>query len=122
MFIDPERTRALRDFPPPTNDKVVAYFIGMVNFCAKCILNFSEHITPINLLRHKGQKFSWEQEQDKTFTRQIIHSSTNSCPSCNFQKSLLSFKLMPVLRISTLSGNRWPRTTLYLCIQISFLS
>lgn len=65
--IDPERTKAIRNFPRPTNPKAVSRFIGMVNFFAKFIPNFAEHAAPLNLLRRKGQKFAWTQDQDQAF-------------------------------------------------------
>jgi hypothetical protein len=30
--IDPERTRAIRDFPPPRDAKGISRFVGMINF------------------------------------------------------------------------------------------
>jgi hypothetical protein len=56
--IDPERTRAIRDFPPPRDTKGINRFIGMVNFYHKFIPRLAEVAAPLNALRKKGVKFT----------------------------------------------------------------
>lgn len=65
--IDPERTRALREFEPPKDAKGVARFIGMVNFWGKFIPKFAERAAPLNALRRKGVKFEWTPVQQTAF-------------------------------------------------------
>ncbi|KAJ4441098.1 hypothetical protein ANN_10948 [Periplaneta americana] len=75
-MIDPERTLAIRDFPPSKNVKAVARFVGMV-FFSKFIPKFSELAEPLNRLRKKGVKFRWDHEQQVAFQslKQAIASS-----------------------------------------------
>jgi hypothetical protein len=67
IAIDPERTRAIVDFPPPRDVKGIARFIGMVNFYHKFISKMADIAAPLNSLRNKGVKFEWRQSQQETF-------------------------------------------------------
>jgi hypothetical protein len=57
VSVDPERTNAIRNFPPPSDVKGVARFIGMVNFFHKFIPKFAESAAPLNLVRKKDVQF-----------------------------------------------------------------
>jgi len=67
VCIDPARTQAIRDFPPPKDAKGIARFVGMVNFYRRFIPNIAELAAPLNLLRRKGAKFTWGEEQQTSF-------------------------------------------------------
>jgi hypothetical protein len=67
--IDPERTRAIRDFPPPKDKRGIARFVGMATFYRKFVPNFAEMAEPLNILRKKGARFQWGPEQDQGFNR-----------------------------------------------------
>jgi hypothetical protein len=51
--IDPEQTRAIRDFPPPKDIRGIAHFVGMAKFYRKFVANFAEIAEPLNTLRKK---------------------------------------------------------------------
>ena len=55
--IDPERTRAIREFPIPRDTKGIGRFIGMVNFYHKFIPRLADVAAPLNALRKRGVKF-----------------------------------------------------------------
>jgi hypothetical protein len=65
--IDPERTRAIRDFPQPRDAKGISRFIGMVNFYHRFIPALADIAAPLNYLRKTGTKFQWEKEQQSAF-------------------------------------------------------
>jgi len=65
--IDPERTRAIREFPIPRDMKGIGRFIGMVNFYHKFIPRFADVAAPLNALRKKGTGYVWGQEQQDAF-------------------------------------------------------
>jgi transposase InsO family protein len=65
--IDPERTRAIREFSPPKDVKAISRFIGMTNFYHKFIPDFAGIAAPLNKLRRKGEAFKWEKEQQEAF-------------------------------------------------------
>jgi hypothetical protein len=66
IAIDPERTRAIVDFPPPRDVKGIARFISMVNFY-KFIPRMTDIAALLNSLRKKGVKFEWGQFQQEAF-------------------------------------------------------
>jgi len=65
--IDPERTRAIREFPVPRDVKGISRFIGMVNYYHKFIPHFADVAAPLNALRKKGVKFKWDAPQQEAF-------------------------------------------------------
>lgn len=65
--IDPDRTKAIREFKPPKDAKGVARFLGMVNYFNKYIPNFATISKCLNDLRKKGSKFVWEQKHTDSF-------------------------------------------------------
>jgi hypothetical protein len=48
--IDPERTRANRDFPPPRDVSGISRFLGMVNYYHKFIPYLADMAAPLNAL------------------------------------------------------------------------
>jgi hypothetical protein len=67
VSIDPDRTRAIKDFSSPKDVAGVSRFIGMVNFYHKFIPNFADVAAPLNQLRRKGESFLWCPDQQKAF-------------------------------------------------------
>ena len=65
--IDPERTQAIRVFPPLKDAKGISRFVGMVNFYHKFIPNLADIAGPLNTLRKKDVKFNWGSEQHRAF-------------------------------------------------------
>lgn len=65
--IDPERTRAIREFPIPRDVKALSRFIGMINYYHKFIPHFADIAFPLNMLRKKGVKYFWNTPQQKAF-------------------------------------------------------
>jgi hypothetical protein len=58
ISVDPDRTAAIRNSPPPRDVKGVARFISMVNIFHKFIPRFTERAAPLNALRKKGGPIS----------------------------------------------------------------
>jgi hypothetical protein len=67
VSVDPDRTSAIRSFPPPLDVKGVAPFVGMVNFFHKFIPQCAERAAPLNLLRKKDVQFIWGPDQKRAF-------------------------------------------------------
>jgi hypothetical protein len=55
--IDPERTRAISQFPAARDAKSISRFIGMVNYCHKFTPHLADIAAPLNALRKKGVQF-----------------------------------------------------------------
>ena len=51
--INPERTRAIRNFPCQRDVKGISRFVGMANFFHKFIPHFADVAAPLNALRKK---------------------------------------------------------------------
>lgn len=69
VSIDPERTRSIREFPPPSDGQGIARFIGMVGYYAKFIPEYAKIAAPLNELRKKNVKFYWSKECDVAFKK-----------------------------------------------------
>lgn len=53
--------KTLENAPPPTNVSEVKSFLGMVNFYAKFVHNFSTILAPLYNLLKKSTKFEWSE-------------------------------------------------------------
>jgi hypothetical protein len=69
VSIDPDRTEAIRKFPPPKDVEGIARFIGMVNFYPKFIPHFADVASALNALRKKDVKFVWGEDQEVAFSK-----------------------------------------------------
>lgn len=67
LFIDPDRTDTVRNFPVPNTLKKVQRFVGMCSFYAKFIEGFANICRPLNILKRKGAKFKWGPDQQASF-------------------------------------------------------
>lgn len=65
--IDQQRTKALRNLPPPKDKKGIARFIGMANYFRRFVPNFAQLAAPLNELRRKGARFIWGEAQEAAF-------------------------------------------------------
>ncbi|UYV68123.1 hypothetical protein LAZ67_5003116, partial [Cordylochernes scorpioides] len=64
---DPDKIKAVQDFPQPTTVKGIRRFIGLANFYRKFIPRFAEIATPLTNLTQKNKLFSWTPQVDKSF-------------------------------------------------------
>ncbi|XP_045569661.1 uncharacterized protein [Salmo salar] len=65
--VDPEKTKAVQDFPVPTTLKALQRFLGMAGWYHRFVLNFSQVAEPLNALKRKGAKFRWTAECQTSF-------------------------------------------------------
>lgn len=61
LKIDPEKTKAIRDMPVPTDKLGVQRLLGMVNYVQKFAPKLAEITTPLRELIKKGNEFRWEE-------------------------------------------------------------
>uniref|UniRef100_A0A8C1GVQ7 Reverse transcriptase domain-containing protein n=1 Tax=Cyprinus carpio TaxID=7962 RepID=A0A8C1GVQ7_CYPCA len=64
---DPEKTRAVQDFPVPKNIKEVQRFLGMAGWYHRFVPHFSQVAEPLNALKRKGVKFLWTSQCQTSF-------------------------------------------------------
>ncbi len=61
LKIDPEKTKAIRDMPVPTDKLGVQRLLGMANYVQKFAPRLAEITTPLRDLIKKGNEFKWEE-------------------------------------------------------------
>ena len=66
--VDPEKTKAVREFPQPTNVKDLQRFNGMVNQLAKFIPELASINEPLRQMLRKGNQFLSDQPQEKSIS------------------------------------------------------
>ncbi|CAK1595948.1 unnamed protein product [Parnassius mnemosyne] len=64
---DPDKIRAIQEFPAPKKIKQLRAFLGLCNFYRRFIPNYSESIIPLCELLKKGRKFKWSGKEQKAF-------------------------------------------------------
>ncbi len=64
----PEKVKAIRDFPPPTNQRQLRAFLGLVNFYHRFLPKCAEVLRPLNRqLTSKGKELNWPPEAEDAF-------------------------------------------------------
>lgn len=64
---DPDKIRALNEYPVPKNADEVKRFVAFANYYRKFIPNFAEKTVALNKLCRKYAKFEWTNECEKSF-------------------------------------------------------
>ena len=67
MQPDPVKVEALSQLAPPTNVTEVQSLLGMLNFCARLVPNFSTLTAPMRQLLRKDALFQWTTKQQSAF-------------------------------------------------------
>ena len=66
---DPEKVKAISQFPVPSDVPSLQRFLGMTNYLGKFIPNYSQLTAPMRQLMHKDIEFIWTDEQNNAFTK-----------------------------------------------------
>ena len=69
--MDPNKTKAIRNFKIPTNEKEVRSFIGLAGFYRKFIDKFSDIAEPLHKLLRKDVIFKWDDKCQAAFDELI---------------------------------------------------
>lgn len=67
--MDPERVRAIQDYPRPTDLSKLSKFLGVISWYCKFVRDLSHLAHPLNNLKKKGVKFKWSLQCDESFTK-----------------------------------------------------
>jgi len=78
VYPGPEKVKAIREIPPPTDKKGVECLLGMINYLAKFIPNMSAVTQPICKLLKKDNVFEWQSPQEHSFVK--IKEISCQCP------------------------------------------
>lgn len=69
LSMDPDKIKAVVEWPAPRNIKEIQRFLGFANFYRKFIRDFSKVVAPITQLTKKGQLFTWSPEAQAAFSK-----------------------------------------------------
>jgi len=64
---DPDKVKAMLDFPVPTNHKKLKLALGMFKFYKKYIPGYSTVVIPLNRLLLKNASFVWTEIEQEAF-------------------------------------------------------
>uniref|UniRef100_A0A1I7W8B2 RNA-directed DNA polymerase n=1 Tax=Heterorhabditis bacteriophora TaxID=37862 RepID=A0A1I7W8B2_HETBA len=65
---NPEKIKAIKDFPAPKNITALRDFIGMTNYFRRFIKNYAKIASPLYDLTKKETEFNWSRKQEEAFT------------------------------------------------------
>ncbi|UYV71031.1 hypothetical protein LAZ67_8001473, partial [Cordylochernes scorpioides] len=74
---DPEKTKAINEFPQPKTVKQVRQFLGLAGYYRKFIPKFSEIADPLTSLIRINKLFKWTTEVNKSFQELKSHLFTD---------------------------------------------
>ncbi|KAK5866505.1 hypothetical protein PBY51_020693 [Eleginops maclovinus] len=69
LKIDPDKVRAVRDMPRPTDVKGVQRLVGMVNYLSKFYQHLSDDCEILRQLTHRDNMWDWTEMHDEAFCR-----------------------------------------------------
>lgn len=78
IHTDPDKVRAIQEFPVPTNLRAVRRFIGVASWYRRFVPDFARIIAPLTRLTRKDVKWTWEQPQQETF--QVMKKRLTEAP------------------------------------------
>lgn len=90
---DPDKVKAIVDFPIPNSQKSLRRFIGILSWYKRFICNFSIIAAPLHNLTRKeftGNKFKWNSQADIAFRKLkniLVNAPVLACP--NFDKPFI---------------------------------
>jgi len=65
--IDPDKIKAIKDLPPPTDVKKLQSFLGMAGWCRRFIYSYALVTSPLTDLLRKNQPWIWGPAQERAF-------------------------------------------------------
>lgn len=80
---DPEKVKAIQEFPRPHNLKSLRGFLGLASWYRRFVTDFAKIIVPLRNLLKKNAKWDWKAEHENAFVRlKELLSSTPvlTCP------------------------------------------
>ena len=64
---DPEKTRAVAEWPPPSSVKELRAFVGLASYYRRFVRDFAKIAAPLHVIMKKNQRFHWNDEAQKAF-------------------------------------------------------
>jgi hypothetical protein len=79
ISVDPERTKAIMQIPPPHNKNSMQSFFGKINFVRRFVPDFVEIVKPLQWMIKKYVQFKWTSIEKEAFEN--IKASITVAPS-----------------------------------------
>nr|CAD1830248.1 unnamed protein product [Ananas comosus var. bracteatus] len=67
VSVNPRKVEAIKDWPRPTTIAEIRNFLGLAGYYWQFVEGFAKITTPLTCLTHKGARFVWSDECDKSF-------------------------------------------------------
>ena len=67
ISVDPEKVKAIMDWPMPKNAHEVRSFMGLAGYYRRFVEGFSKIVKPITTLQRKGTRYEWTDECNAAF-------------------------------------------------------
>ena len=64
---DPEKVKAVKEWPVPTSIQDVRAFVGLASYYRRFVADFALIARPLHAMTSKGKKFRWTPEADESF-------------------------------------------------------
>lgn len=80
---DPEKVKAIRDFPTPNTVRKLRSFLGLASWYRRFVDNFAKLTVPLTKLLRKDSKWNWAEDQHKAFESlkdRLTSTPVLSCP------------------------------------------
>lgn len=87
--MDPEKARAIREWPTPTSLKHLLHFLGFANFYRKSIKNVSSIASPLHALTSLNNHFVWTKQAEDMF--QLMKERFTTAPVLTLPDPKLQF-------------------------------
>lgn len=75
---DPDKVRAINEFPRPHNVRTLRGFLGMASWYRRFVESFAKLSAPLTKLLRKDAKWAWGEEQEAAF--ELLKSRLTSAP------------------------------------------
>jgi len=77
ISVDPDKTRAVMDWPRPTTVIEIRTFLGLGGYYRRFIEGFARLSSPMTKLTWKGEKFEWNNLCERAFQEVKVNNSTS---------------------------------------------
>ncbi|KAJ0802805.1 putative nucleotidyltransferase, Ribonuclease H [Helianthus annuus] len=84
IMVDPTKVEAITKWPRPTSVTEIRSFLGLAGYYRRFVERFSVIALPLTKLLRKGVKYSWNEEQEKSFEelkKRLVSSPILALPS-----------------------------------------
>ena len=94
VSVDPEKVRAVKEFPIPLNTKQLHPFLGLASYYRRFIAGFSQIANPLFILTRKDVEYVWNEDCQDAFCIEMYRSSKYE--PIQYRTDLLKTLLIPI--------------------------